>query len=707
MVYKIKEMYSIQEALDNLATIAGLDMEAPPLIGLVKGHRIVTNREPFGSAAVIWLGEELDPLLEVMDITYRTIHNHLVSITEHAQMNWDDQKAVKGISAMMALVSESAIVFDQYFSFRTQHSGLSITERPEYQDLMYYYQNYFSKQMKIKYKEYEPASEALVDVEAVKKDRDYELFYLRKEDGGTYYNADILRSLKLTVDFSIEVDGLEEDPLLKIRSMQDRDLQASASQILTYCHDYIEDFYKATKKLEHHHLSSHLRLALIALFLAANPRNLIQNTMGKSCLQYYEDFCHFLRAALRSVEYQKMIAYLPETSDKQSHILLDMTHVLCFSFFSRAGGIKQETIGLIHRIMRKAENQADLPKASTVWTQCLFDDEKFRTEMAKFPNGPLFKIFDLVREAKDEDQQIPFDPILQNNFPMHLFHVRYRAIEVNMLRLPCPITQTIINKADVAEEFKGYLRSLMKGSPQKQHLIINFQDRTSWKEYARCRALEQLQNNAEFRKNIHVVTLPKATDFYYQNFEYFNMDKSEEFLASFAAQFETPEECGFFFPPLLKSEQIILFVKQAMPLIHKEFFDSQKMLTRKQREDFIEIFYQFFYLKIVDWLEPDFMSFTCKDALDTSAAAQGTFFAFVQLFNQSFDQREEIDFFRWLVYAPALFIRERPIDAERFNRSLSALETFEAQMGTRSAELIKCFETLYSPTTLKKLSIRR
>ncbi|MBX9743961.1 MAG: hypothetical protein K2X08_01980, partial [Chlamydiales bacterium] len=154
-------------------------------------------------------------------------------------------------------------------------------------------------------------------------------------------------------------------------------------------------------------------------------------------------------------------------------------------------------------------------------------------------------------------------------------------------------------------------------------------------------------------------------------------------------------------------EQIILFVKQAMPLIHEEFFGSQKTLTRKQREDFIEIFYQFFFLKIVDWLEPHFMSFTCKDALDTSAAAQGTFFAFVQLFNQSFDQREEIDFFRWLVYAPALFIRERPIDAERFNRSLSALETFEAQMGTRFAELIQRFETLYSPTTLKKLSIRR
>jgi len=707
MASKIKEIYSIQEALDNLATIAGMDLEAPPLIGLVKDRRIVTDKEDFGLAAVTWLSEEPNVLLEVMDVTYRTIHNHLVSLSERSEMNWDDERALKGIAAMMSLVSESAEAFDRYMEFRLNRVGVSITERAEYQDLMYYYQHRFSKKLKSKQEEYETPEEAMVDIEAVKRDRDYELFYLRKEDGGTYYNNDTIRNLKLSVDFSVEDSGLEEDPLLKIRTMQDRDLQASAGQILHSCHDLIEDFYKQSKKLENNQLSSFLRMSLIALFLAANPRNLIQNTIGKSSLQYFEDFHQFLRSALSAVEYQRMIAYPPETSDKASHALLYLTHGLCYYFFTRLGGVKQEAIGLIHRTMRKGEKEAALPKGETVWNQCLIDDEKFRTQMSHFPNGPLFKIFDLIRETKDEDQQVPFDPIGQLNLPQKLFDLQCRKISTKMLRLPAPTTQMIINKVDVLEEFRGYLRHISSESSHKKHLMINFQDRTSWKEFARARALEQLQNNAEFRKTFIAVTLPKSTDFYYQNFEYFQMDEAKDFLTSFAAQFDSPEECGFFFPPILKQEQIKSFVKEVLPRIHEECFGEQKTLNRRQREDFIEIFYQFFILKLIDWLEPEVMSFTCKDALDTSAAAEGAFFAFIQLFNSSFDQREEIDIFRWMVYAPALFVRERPIDTERLIRTLSALEIFEREIGKRADTVIKRFEGLYSPTTLKTLQIKR
>ena len=710
MSYKIKEIYSIQEALDNLATIVSLDMDAPPLIGLVKGKRIVTDKEDFGSGAVTWLSEEPQVLFEVMDITYRTIHNHLIALSERSEMNWDDQKAIKGIAAMMALVSESAVVFDRYMAFRAgrkEPKEISVMERAEFQDLMYYYQNRFSQQMKLKHEEYEAPPEALVDIEAVKRDRDYELFYLRKEDGSVYYNSDIIRNLKTSIDFSVEGDGLEEDPLLKIRTMQDRDLQASAGQVLAGCHEEIEAFYKFSKKLENHQWASILRSALIALFLTANPRNLIQNTIGKSCLQYYEDFHQFLRQALRTVEYQKAIAYPPEHSDKVSYALLHLTHSLCYWFFVRPGGIKQEVIGLIHRTMRKGEKEAALPKGETIWNQCIYDDEKFRTEMGHFPNGPLFKIFDLIRESKDEDTLIPFDPIGQQNLPMRLFNIHTRGLTIHMIRLPSPTTQTIINKADIVDEFKGYLRFFSKESAQKKHLMINFQDRTSWKEFARCKALDQLQTNAEFRKNLYVVTLPKATDFYYQNYEYFNMDSAEEFLSSLISQFDAPEECGFFFPSKVKPELLSSFVKQAVPLIYQEFFASAKTLNRKQREDFIEIFYQFLELKLIDWFEPETMSFTCKDSLDTSAAAQASFFAFLQLFNQSFDQKEEVDFFRWLMYSSALFIRERPVDVERFNRALSALETFDAQMGTKAASLAKRFTALYSQTMLKTLEVKR
>ena len=37
MIQKVKEILDLQEAMDNLAAIAEIDMEYPPRLGIVKG----------------------------------------------------------------------------------------------------------------------------------------------------------------------------------------------------------------------------------------------------------------------------------------------------------------------------------------------------------------------------------------------------------------------------------------------------------------------------------------------------------------------------------------------------------------------------------------------------------------------------------------------------------------------------------------------
>src|SRR5690606_1055714 len=160
-------------------------------------------------------------------------------------------------------------------------------------------------------------------------------------------------------------------------------------------------------------------------------------------------------------------------------------------------------------------------------------------------------------------------------------------------------------------------------------------------------------------------------------------------------------ECGYFFPPALKKNEIIRFAENAFPLIHELFFHAKNSLTRRNREDFIEIFYQFLTLKCIDMLEPSSLSFSCKDAIDTGAAATGAFYAFLELINGDFSTKESQDFFRYLIYTPALFIRERAIDPERFNRMLSALERFDGEMAERGKEIFKFFSELYHPQTFK------
>jgi len=225
-------------------------------------------------------------------------------------------------------------------------------------------------------------------------------------------------------------------------------------------------------------------------------------------------------------------------------------------------------------------------------------------------------------------------------------------------------------------------------------LIVNLQDRTSWKEYARARALESLQINAEFSHQLFVLTLPKDTAFYYQTNEYINLNKAEDFIESFRAQLSMPEENGFLFPPQVKKEKLNQFIEAVLPAIHKWFFGEKNSLTRRNRENFIEIFYQFLILKCIDELNLNVLGFVCKDGIDTSSAQQGIFYGFLKIYNQQFNAKEEQDSLRSLFYMPALFTRERAIDQERFIRAISVLELLDGEMSQKGKKISSVFNKL-------------
>ena len=147
----------------------------------------------------------------------------------------------------------------------------------------------------------------------------------------------------------------------------------------------------------------------------------------------------------------------------------------------------------------------------------------------------------------------------------------------------------------------------------------------------------------------------------------------------------------------------IKFIDSALSFVHKEFFSSKSNLTRRNREDFIEIFYQLLILKWIEMSEVDSISFTCKDGIDTGAAALALFFGFIQILCA--DISKEIEFLRYLLYAPAFFIRERAIDPERLNRAISALERIATSV--EENDLIhKRLTDLYHPKFLKSLEIK-
>jgi len=682
-------------AIENLEAIEAIDLDAPGPIGILPGSRIVTDEEGFPGPEVKWLsGEGAEVLLEVLDATFRSIYQHL-QFTE-------GQESTHTTEALIELVGQAAYKMEKYLSIRLGKETDKLTERPTYLALQEYYRQKISE----KAREEEAIEEGLHDMEAVRRDLDYEFFYIRHEDGTPHYNLEILRHMRLACDFDADYDTFEEDPLLQIRAMRDRDVHFSASQILTSVRPLVEDLFRFYRKMHENRLAQTLSQAVMALFLAANPRNLLQNTTGKTCLQYFEDFHYFLRHAFKTTEYQKLIAYPPEKSDKLSPMLLQLAHSLSYSLFHRAGGIKQEAIGLIHRTTRRGteQKQAVLKKADSLWNQFLIEDENLRTLLSKFPSGPLFKTLDLLREEKSETQPLCFDPLVQQNLPCKLFEIGCRGKPLEILHLPSPTRQAVLNKVEIIDEFRGMLREIATHQPPRQHLLINLQDRIAWKEATRSRALESLQKTAEFNPLLAVITCPKNTDFYHQAKAFESLDQASEFKAALQKLLTHPEG-GFYFPSSLKPSELEGFTQTAISFLHTQVFENKPSLTRREREDFIELFYQLLVLKIVEQYEPSSLSFTCKDALDVGGAETAAFYAFLKLITTDLSQKEAQDVFRWLLYTPALFVRERAISPERLTRILTFLERLDTVLLARGKTVLRELESLYRPGTLKGLQI--
>jgi hypothetical protein len=142
-------------------------------------------------------------------------------------------------------------------------------------------------------------------------------------------------------------------------------------------------------------------------------------------------------------------------------------------------------------------------------------------------------------------------------------------------------------------------------------------------------------------------------------------------------------------------------------MIHKIFFSSKDILSRKNRLDFIEIFYQFFILKCVEMIKPDSMSLTCKDSVDVGASAGAAFFSFLKILSSAQPwTSEDQDQLLYLLYAPSLLVRERAIDIQCFNRMVSALAVMHGELGADRKTVLEAFTPYYEPQIFEKIRVQ-
>lgn len=691
---------TLVEAIETLSNIADLEFDRE--VGIAQKHDVIVQDKPLTYHTVHWLHhKDADITVNMVKDTFRVVLKYLRNFYSKEYGMITNEQTLEGIKTIMVLVGEAAKKLDKYTTLFNKTHANSVTELKEYKKLQEFYLSriarkidegvlgkwilalsnkvYADRNVKLAGRKSSQTKHVFVDLESVKKDTEYELFFLRKEDGTRFFSPRLIRNIKLVSDFGDYFGEVKaEDPMVAINVWQDRVAQACAKNIIAAMRRYINRFYYETMHYKDHEFVEALNKALMALMLCCDPHNLLHNLPIKSCRDYFHDFQLFLREGLRSGEYLKLITYPPKKSSKLAHCLLDTTHGLCMTLYTQLTGL-QSLMSLIHGVIQQAdhersnEHQRVAEKSHGLWSGLASDYAAMMELIKLHPNGPINKILEALQEGIYRD----FDPFFQGNIPTQLYTLYVQESKILFARWPSPTIQEFIHKVSVLDEFKGFLRALAHGHNFNRCLIFNFQDRTAWKEHFRCNSLEDLPNHESFTKHIDVVTIAKDTEFYHQLAPYHQDNHAETFIKHFKEHL-SDENCGFLFPGPIKKVVFDGFIDGIMKGIHQIFFSGKNVLVREHRLDFIELFYFFLQLKILEITKADIVGFTCKDAVDTSQGASALTFVIFKLLNQqrlSEHDREQLDL---MIYGPSLLFRERVIHHERFHRMLSAIKVVES-----------------------------
>lgn len=694
-----KEELSVMEAVDQLSSMAELDLAKEP-------EKVIEAKD-------------LERNRETVKETFRVIRKYLQHLYETHEGNLDDPNMQKGVHAIMSLAGEAARKVDKLAGLFKEVKGESVLQLPEYQDLQQFYVTKIKRKIHESIEKEEEwhkewgtltaedlldiQKRGLKDLETIRRDKEYELFYIKKEDGRPFFNRNLLRHIRLVGDFDETITDPEgQDPFLRVKLMQDKESHFAAKEILTEVKGAIDEFYKEAMRHKDDPFIESLIKATMALMLAANPRNLMANTTGKSSVRYFDDFRSFFRATLMNQEYGKWLSMDRGELEPFQRAVLHLTFSLGAFFFLRKPD-KGETIELIHKLIKRKEEAKRHGSPLSFWHQILEDDESLRNLLKHYPSGPLLKTLDVFKE---EDELLGFDPLGQENLPYQLFAFSNDAFHVDCLRIPTPTRQEFINRGEVVEEFMAFLRGLKLEIKGKKFLMFNLQDRTSWKEHIRCILLEDLQKEAEFADTLCVVTLPKSTEFYLQTGPYATDHDAETFKRLLHDQIASAESCGFYFPPAIEKNGLLDFVDKLIPMLHESFFGGKETLSRKNRLDFIEIFYLFLQWKIVEIVKPDSLSLTCKDAIDVGATASSSLYAFIRLLgSQEAWKESDENTVLWMTYASSLLYRERAVDEQAFSRMVSALSVLNAEFSSEPNKILTVVRKLYQPHMLKEINL--
>lgn len=642
-------------------------------------------------------------------------------------------KTLEGIKTIMVLVGEAAKKLDRYTNLFKERKNSGVMDLREYRQLQEFYNRKISRTIDesllgkwilaltektfLMHKEKEEeeikqfeSKHVFVDLDSVKNDTEYELFFIRKEDGSRFFSPRLIRNIKLVCDFG-SILGKEKEPDFFVDQMiwEDQFANEVARAILESCRVAISKYYPIIGRHKEHEMIGLVNKAIIALFLASKEEKLVKNGSYKGCVSYLADFSYFLREILLHRDFQQLVAFPSLEATGIQEAARKIVSAFLEAIFEGSWTYDGANPYLDY-LLKESRDQMSLEhyqealNSGNVWNQLAFDYAAMKKFLRRHSTGPLNKVIQLL---EDGDYQ-SFDPYIQGAFPELLFSIFDQEKKINIRRLPSPTSQEKINNARINREFLNYLH-FHEAKPGGNILIINFQDRTSWREHSRAVRLEQLQDASEFEDFLTVATLSKDTEFYHQLAPYHD-DHQWSVFKDHVVEHVLGDHTGFYIPQSIKDEMSPDWMEGLLEAVNRIFFSGRNVLPLEARLDFIEITYAFLELKCIEASSAENVYFCCKDGVDGGAAAAAYLYLFLKMVTGAVIEKEDIQRVTKILYSSSILRRDRVMLQDRFNRMIFSLKVIENTYHEYGKELfskimIEAFSPYFKRGFLKSIEV--
>ena len=670
----------VLEAIETLSSIAELELST-----VLHDPSMVQGETSLVVNTVRWLHQKnAEHMQSIIRENLHVLLNYFERSYASDKKRFSKGESLKGVRTIMLLADEAAENLDRYTQLFLGVHQPSVKSTREFRELCDFYTRKIAPHPSAKTPKIGalPITDILtqagvqvpvwakqlslkrlsLELEDIQRDIDYELLFLKKEDGSRFFTPRLVRSMKLACDIEQAVDwqGKAEYPqeidLLRryavadgVRSVLD-DGRKAIDIFFHYAHraaaqQTVLDFYSP---------------CIAALETALQAIHQSETKKSKGVVEYFNDFKTLFGSAMQSTEFKKMLTYPPENEHSWEYATMHLSEVLASSFVlgaSLSTDLMRSFTGFVAWGSVAAEEEVGAQDGTlSRWLNTQY--AALRHLVGTTANATLGRMLEELKKR----QIYTFEPLIDGAIPHHLCDLSWADRVIPIVQMPSPTRQDRIDAAIPTEIFQVALHRIVR--EEGPVLIVNLQDRSAWRDGARCLAIEGLSGDGA-----SVLSLPRDGEWYQQEGDFEKLSSAKRFKEAMVLQILGEGVHG-----ITVSEDSL---RHLIDELHTAIYGGRNSLTKTMRCELIDLVHLFLILRAIEEVKPGSVLVCCKDGLDITGTAIGGLFSWMKFLNQRPFSEEEKTWLGTAVLGLPLIERQRLLFPDRFRRLVNLIKVLE------------------------------